>query len=468
MREWIRRYGWLLCGWLSACSFEEQLIETKPAQALYFSADSVYFDTLISHLRSTSYIVRLHNPNKKAVLLERIWLARGVNSPYTCWINGQKGKSFEAVQLLGQDSLLLVIEVSLTGNSHHQYTKEEDKLWVQSVAGMQQLPLKVWGKDAIYTDTLRIDVDTHWKTGPARSIGKILHVQKGITLHIAPGTQIFFAPEASMYVAGRLLANGTAEQPIVFTSQRQDGAYKETPGQWAGIRFAPNQEESILKYVVISNAKLGIRLGEATNRTGSKLRMGHAIVRHMSQGGLLSYGGHTFIYNTLMHHAKLYLATHYGGSHRYFHCTLSNTPSRFLQNDPPIQVADYLPAAPHPALPLQLYIDNSILWGDLNETLQIDAKKEKVRITNSLLRTQHATYLNEGDNLLADEDNFPAFVEAKAYNYKLKEHSPARDRGKIRHERKEQQKYDLRGNKRHDNKPDIGAYEWVQRLKSTR
>ncbi len=462
MREWIRRYGWLLCGWLCACSFEEQLIDTQPAHSLYFSADSVYFDTLISHLRSTSHLVRLHNPNKKAVLLDKIWLDRGVNSPYTCWVNGREGKSFEAVRLLGQDSLLLVIEVSLTGSTRHQYAKEEDKLCVQSVAGRQQLPLKVWAKDARYTDTLQIDVDTHWKVGPARSIGKLLHVHKGVTLRIPPGTHIFFAPEASMYVAGRLLAHGTAEQPIVFTSQRQDGAYHDTPGQWAGIRFAPNLEADSLEYVVISNAKLGIRLGEATNRAGSTLHMGHSIVRHMSQGGLLSYGGRTFISNTLMHHAKAYLVAHYGGSHHYFHCTLSNTPSRFLQHAPPIQAADYLPAAPNSALPFALRIDNSILWGDSHETLQIDAKKEALHITNSLLRTQRTADLPAAHNLLADDHDFPAFVEAKTYNYTLKAHSPARDSGEIRPAQEQEQAYDLQGNKRLDNKPDIGAYEWIQ------
>ena len=54
---------------LFACYPEEQELDTSPEHLPYFSEDTLDFDTLISGLRSTSQSVRLHNPNRGALII---------------------------------------------------------------------------------------------------------------------------------------------------------------------------------------------------------------------------------------------------------------------------------------------------------------------------------------------------------------------------------------------------------------
>ena len=92
---------------------------------------------------------------------------------------------------------------------------------------------------------LEVDRDTAW-SGEVRVDG-IVHVRKGATLTILPGTRIlfsdrrfgtadehegFFAP--GIRVEGRIIAEGTEEAPIRFASAREPAV----PGSWDKILFS--------------------------------------------------------------------------------------------------------------------------------------------------------------------------------------------------------------------------------------
>ena len=447
---------------LIGCLPQEQQIDLDPSPVI-FSEERIQFDTLISELRSRSHSLRLYNPNKKAIILDQIWLESGLNSPYSIWINGKRGKSFESVLLLGQDSLLMVVEALFKSRKRAQIVSIDDALRLRSVAGEQQLPLQTWVRDVIAQDTVLITEDTYWEGGPARSIGTLLTITKGATLHLGKNTHLFFAADAKMDIQGRLLATGTAESPIVFTSQRQDGPYKDAPGQWKGLRFAAHKGRSSLKHVIISNAELGIRLG-SLSAPGGSLDIESSIIRHMSQGCLLSYRATSSVRNTLMYHSKLYLVMLYGGSHRYVHCTLSNIPNTFLRTHALFQGQSHLPSDPTQPDPLTLSIESSILWGTLGSALHIDEtflEQSQLSIQNCLIRSNDGKHLGTGHNLWANTPAFPAFVDHTAYNYELKASSPAIDRSKPDpNDPKGPLTHDIRDTPR-DERPDLGAYEWV-------
>ena len=266
-----------------------------------------------------------------------------------------------------------------------------------------------------------------------------------------------------LQVKGRLLALGTKESPIIFTSVRQDGVYKSTPGQWRGLVFDENNEESSLRYVEISNAEIALQLGSPKSSKGVPLRIGHSIVRHMSQGGLLSYGGRTFVHNTLIYNAKSYLVSHKGGGvHRYLHCTLSNYPSSFVERSFSMQITDILPSSPQDVHLLELRIENTILWGSFEEELDLNLEGQpQLYIENSLFLSSSGKYLSTGNNLWENNYNYPGFVNAEAYDYSLEKESPARDAAKLLSDPEQQQ--DLEGKPR-SSQPDIGAYEWAPKV----
>ena len=73
-----------------------------------------------------------------------------------------------------------------------------------------------------------------------------LKVDAGATLRIAPGVLLKMGPGTDVFVQGGLVADGSEQQPIVFTSLRDDSRSGDTnadgntvgrPGDWGGIRF---------------------------------------------------------------------------------------------------------------------------------------------------------------------------------------------------------------------------------------
>lgn len=111
-----------------------------------------------------------------------------------------------------------------------------------------------------------IDRDSTW-SGEVRLDRDIL-VFPNVTLTIAPGTHIIFAPTRTslieprflftkheLLVQGRLMAKGSAEAAIIFTS----GDVKPAEGNWAGIILDnPKGGDSLLEYCRIEYAEIGV------------------------------------------------------------------------------------------------------------------------------------------------------------------------------------------------------------------
>jgi Tol biopolymer transport system component len=79
-----------------------------------------------------------------------------------------------------------------------------------------------------------ITSDTKWVAdgSPYRVVSSVL-IQSGVTLTIEPGVEIRFNPLLALQVNGGLIARGTPDAPIRFTS----GAVTPAPGDWGFILF---------------------------------------------------------------------------------------------------------------------------------------------------------------------------------------------------------------------------------------
>ena len=109
---------------------------------------------------------------------------------------------------------------------------------------------------------LVLDRDTVWR-GRVRVVEEV-QVAAHATLLIEPGARIEFAPAdgledqppVRLKVLGKLIAQGTAEAPIVFTS----AAVKPAPGDWGGLIFESSDETAIsrLRYCRIEYTETAI------------------------------------------------------------------------------------------------------------------------------------------------------------------------------------------------------------------
>ncbi len=142
-----------------------------------------------------------------------------------------------------------------------------------------------------------IAFDTTWDADTVRVVGNVA-VDNGITLTVAPGTRVEFADFYRLAVHGRLLALGTALDPIVFTTDEPEAFSPDTTraGSWNGIRFpwtSSINEESRLDHCVVEYSKaLGDEpWGGALSVIGfSKLIVRNSIFRN----NVADYGGAVF------------------------------------------------------------------------------------------------------------------------------------------------------------------------------
>lgn len=101
-------------------------------------------------------------------------------------------------------------------------------------------------EEAVITDvdvTANITTDTRWTADKTYHLKGFIKIANGATLTIDAGTRIegdYETLGASLFVlrGARIVANGTATAPIVFTSERPAG--QRRPGDWGGLILVGN------------------------------------------------------------------------------------------------------------------------------------------------------------------------------------------------------------------------------------
>jgi len=107
-----------------------------------------------------------------------------------------------------------------------------------------------------------VAADSVW-SGAVTIVGQVV-VKKGVTLTILPGTTVRFAwldedgngiGDGELNVEGRLVARGTREQPITFTSAREQPA----PKDWTYVMISTSRE-SIVEQCLFEYAFTGLQV----------------------------------------------------------------------------------------------------------------------------------------------------------------------------------------------------------------
>ncbi len=421
------------------------------------SQDTIRFDTLFSSVGSTTRRVYLRNTHNKALKISDITLGKGSKSPYTLSINGDYRKSFEGIEILGNDSLMVLVEVLINPMDQDLPFLVRDSIVVTTNNTQQDIKLISWGQDAYFLGDSVLACNSVWQGNRPYVLYKSILIDSLCTLLVEPGVLVYCAPRTNILVKGSLQMKGTSEKRIIIRNDRLEPHYENALGQWGGIFFLEGSKENRMDFVTIRNGQIGLRVGTPDNDTVPDLIVKNTIIENMSQAGLLSFTSDVYLDNTLINNCReLVVGNFAGGNYTYLNCTFANYSFDFIRKTSVSYFSDYIVLDNDDVLreDINLSMVNTIIHGDLENEIELDFTGEtraELLLAYNILKTNNQD-LDINENQLNVD---PKFKNPFNYDFHLDTLSPAIDRGLDI-----DLLIDLDSAIR-DSTPDIGAYEYL-------
>lgn len=445
----------ILLIWAS-CSTVEDKVSFDSNLEILFSNDSVSFDTLLSDSRSATQRLTIFNPNENALVLSSVFLGKDVGSDYSIIVNGKEGAGQMDEQILGGDSLTILVEVNINPRNRNIPYIVKDSIIFNWNGNLEHVKLVAWGQDGNRIKNQVLGSVTWTKDRPYIISDTVL-VQANSQLTIEAGTNVFFENNAALFVQGTLVAIGDLENPIVFRNARFDGIYDQVPGQWDGIYFLEGSANNQLEYAKIFNGRIGLRIGSPDDDSIPDVVVSNTEIFNMSVAGILAFTSDLRATNCLIYNCGLYLIGNFaGGNYTYQHCTFSNDQSFFVHSEPGVQFSDNILIGENQLLTDNLTVEmtNCIVWGSQGKELLINNDGGAIvlaTLTTNIIRSSEETF----GNFVSQTTNFPGFSNQFLFDYSLDTLAFAQDKGSdigvVQ---------DILDEDR-DNMPDIGAFERI-------
>lgn len=267
------------------------------AENLSFSADTVVFDTVFTTVGSTTKQFKIYNNDKRTITIQEIELAGGSASPYRINVDGVSGTNFSNIDLEGNDSLFVFVEVTLDPNNGTTPFLVEDSIRFRTNGVDQYVYLAACGQDAYFHFTVFsqniIDSSSGiWPNDKPHVIYGAAIVHPGESLTIQQGTDIYLHDGSYLYVyQGQIDIQGTATEPVTFQGDRLEAYYDDVSGQYYGI-YMQEALPSTINYAEIKNGISGIHLySEDPGNTDYTLKVSNTIIENCASYGIFIYSG---------------------------------------------------------------------------------------------------------------------------------------------------------------------------------
>ena len=392
---------------------------------LDFSVDTLAFDTLFTTAGSTTRQVRVYNRGGRDVVIGSVTLTNGGESRFRLNVDGDTSMVARDVEIMAGDSIYIFVQVTIEPNEQTSPFVVEDAI---VFSNGQRLPLTAWGRNAYYhrlspTDTTWysvIDCD-EWNLRqhdkPHVIIGSAA-VLDGSTLRLQAGDELYFYNDAMLVfdTNARLVATGSAEQPVLFTSLRHDGWYSFLPGQWQCLLFTGGSTGNVVDHAVVENGTGGLRV-----YPGAELTVSNTVVRNMSDCALIGQGGAITGSNLLVYDCFGSLTVLRGGSYSFTGCTFADYWNYSARRQESVVLANYMLTADGGQVGGELSADftRCIIWGNRESEVLLAAVEDY-----GFAYTFNGCWVRGTDGA---ED--PRFANPQDDDYHLEEGSPAAGMG---------------------------------------
>ncbi len=464
---------------ISFFSCEDERYLNSPDAQLQFSLDTIAFDTIFTTVGSTTQHFTVYNPYEENVLISRIRLAGGDFSNFRLNINGVAANEAYEVEVPARDSIFIFVEVTIDPNGQNLPMVVEDSIEFTTNANIQGVNLVAYGQDfkLIKGETIQT---TTWTSEKPYLVYDYVYVDSTSTLTIAPGTKIYFHDEASLYVKGSIVANGTFQEPIIFQSDRLEDAYKNIPDQWNGIILFSGSHDNVFNFTTIKNANIGLQVGTIENEGFATVELSNSRIENMAYAGIFALKSKIVAYNDLIANCGFYaVALLIGGEYEFYHSTIANywgNYSRKSRSTSSLVISNVLKVSESDGSSNTYLGDlrkatfgNSIIYG--NNRMEVELGQNEERQFNYLFDhcvlqvpdTFDIANPERYKNVLKGIEYDPLFIDPyEDYDYSLDSLSPARDIGSVEIARMFQQDI-LDKDRLSDDGPDLGAFEYIQK-----
>ncbi|MCA1741681.1 MAG: hypothetical protein LC630_04280, partial [Bacteroidales bacterium] len=332
---------------------------------LSFSSDTVSFDTVFSGVGSATMEFRVINKENDPLLIDRIWLGGGTNSPFRLNINGVPDTGAEEIVLGRNDSIFIFVEVTIdpTGDDAPLAVLDSVNFVSGSFAG--RVILEAWGQDIWLVDE-DIDSDAVWTEGKPYVIKNSLLIDTLATLTLGPGTRVFFHYGATVTVAGSLHSSGTPDKRVLLATDRQEDEYADVPGRWKGIRYLDCSRNNFLVFTDVRNAVMAVELDGKESSLPDLLINGTRLM-HNTVASLVARNADVFAVNSVFAHSGFStVSLTEGGSGDFIYCTMESRWEYAYRSQPVMFIGPGKGVLP------DVTVINSVITGTLDNELHID------------------------------------------------------------------------------------------------
>lgn len=475
----------------AACMGEEDF-STSAHDRLEFSTDTLAFDTVISGEATNTYTFQAFNKADKALRIKSVRLAQGADSPFKAnvdgsWLSG--GASSFDFTISGRDSMRVFVMLVAPITKKDDPQPLEDKLLFTLESGVtQEVLLTASSQDVNVLRGEVITENTIFASPLPYQIYDSLVVAEGAELRLKAGTRLYFHPDASLIVHGRLKAEGMREAPVIMRGDRLgnmfDGQpYDRVPGQWGGIRFTQSSIGNDFTWCDIHSGAYGIHC-DSTGTEKQKLIIDNSIIHNVSHDAFYAKYCQVFVGNCQITNAGGNCLTLIGGNYTFVHCTIGQFYPFIGGRGVALQFTNSEYDEP---VPLErLLVVNSLISGFNDDDVMGSANERfpdcpfNYIFQNCLLNTPKVEseaiikclfedkkdydYKEQNDSTIHAGNFTPEFdLKQLIFPFTLNPKSRAVDAADISFTRQSGYTTDLQGRSRvADGKPDIGAYEAVK------
>lgn len=457
---------------------DEGYLNSRDAQ-LTFSTDTVTFDTIFTTIGSATQHFTVHNPYKENILISRIKLAGGDMSNFRLNINGEEANELLNVEVPANDSIFIFVEVTVDPNGQNLPMVVQDSIQFTTNSNIQDIRLLAYGQDFKLVKSESIETTT-WTSEKPYLIFDYALVDSLSVLTIEPGTKIYFHKGAGLYIRGKIIADGTFQQPITFLADRLEESYKNIPDQWNGIVLFSGSHENVFNFCTIKNANIGLQVGTIEHEGFASAKITNTRVENMAYAGIFAMKSKISGYNDLVANCGFYaMALLLGGEYEFYQTTIANywggyaskarsTASLTISNtlvykntngDKVVYSGDLGKA----------FFANSIIYGNSPAEIELANNHENLFnyfFANSIIQVPDTFKTSDQDHFLnvwKGIANDPLFIDPyKDFNYALDTLSPAKDAGNPEYGLL--YPLDIMNNDRTADKgPDLGAFERIEK-----